>query len=174
MPAEPLYPLRFEPILKSLIWGGRRLGTVLDKPIGDGDRLRRELGDRRPPRRRQPGRRRPARRARASATWSATAATSCSGRASRPGASQFPLLVKFLDAHQVLSVQVHPDDDLGRRLADDNGKTEAWVIVHAEPGSLIYAGLRPGVTRDDFAAAMDAGRRSSRCCTGSRPGRATA
>ena len=62
--------------------------------------------------------------------------------------------MKFLDAHQVLSVQVHPDDDRGRRLADDNGKTEAWVILHAEPGSLIYAGLRTGVTRDDLAAAM--------------------
>jgi mannose-6-phosphate isomerase len=70
---------------------------------------------------------------------------------------QFPLLVKFLDAHQVLSVQVHPDDDRGRRLAADNGKTEAWVILHTEPGSLIYAGLKPGVTRSDLAAAMRTG-----------------
>ena len=73
------------------------------------------------------------------------------------GGDQFPLLVKFLDAHQVLSVQVHPDDDRGRRLAADNGKTEAWVILHAEPGSLIYAGLRPGVTRHDLAEAMRTG-----------------
>src|SRR5262249_44750871 len=70
---------------------------------------------------------------------------------------QFPLLVKFLDAHHVLSVQVHPDDDRGRRLAADNGKTEAWVILHAEPGSVVYAGLRPGVTRDDLAGAMRSG-----------------
>jgi mannose-6-phosphate isomerase len=70
---------------------------------------------------------------------------------------QFPLLVKFLDANQVLSVQVHPDDERGRRLANDNGKTEAWVILHAEPGSLIYAGLRPGVTRDALAEAMQTG-----------------
>ncbi len=70
---------------------------------------------------------------------------------------QFPLLVKFLDAHQDLSVQVHPDDDLGRTLADDNGKTEAWVVVHAEPGSRIYAGLQPGVNRDQFAKALETG-----------------
>jgi mannose-6-phosphate isomerase len=70
---------------------------------------------------------------------------------------QFPLLVKFLDAHQVLSVQVHPDDALGRRVVNDNGKTEAWVIVHADPGSLIYAGLRPGVSRESFACAVETG-----------------
>jgi len=76
----------------------------------------------------------------------------------RPGRpAQFPLLVKYLDAHQVLSVQVHPDDALGRRLADDNGKTEAWVVMHADPGSLIYAGLRRGVGRDDFAEGLRTG-----------------
>ncbi|GAC1473815.1 MAG: class I mannose-6-phosphate isomerase [Isosphaeraceae bacterium] len=71
---------------------------------------------------------------------------------------QFPLLVKFLDANDVLSVQVHPDDVLGQKLANDNGKTEAWVIVHAEPGSLIYAGLNPGVERKDFSEALSTGK----------------
>jgi mannose-6-phosphate isomerase len=70
------------------------------------------------------------------------------------GLDQFPLLVKYLDAHQVLSVQVHPDDELGRRLVGDNGKTEAWVVLHAEPESLIYAGLRAGVTPEEFAAGL--------------------
>jgi mannose-6-phosphate isomerase len=70
---------------------------------------------------------------------------------------QFPLLVKFIDAQQDLSVQVHPDDTLGRRLANDNGKTETWVIVHAEPGSKIYAGLKPGTTREVMATAIEAG-----------------
>ena len=41
-------------------------------------------------------------------------------------------------------MQVHPDDETGRRLANDNGKTETWVILDAEPGSLIYAGLEAG------------------------------
>jgi mannose-6-phosphate isomerase len=73
------------------------------------------------------------------------------------GLRQFPLLVKFLDAQQTLSVQVHPNDEQGRRLVHDNGKTEAWVIVAAEPGSWIYAGLRPGVTRAEFGLAIDQG-----------------
>ena len=47
---------------------------------------------------------------------------------------QFPLLVKFIDANQDLSVQVHPDDEKGRRLADDNGKTETWVILARRAG----------------------------------------
>jgi mannose-6-phosphate isomerase len=74
------------------------------------------------------------------------------------GASeQFPLLVKFIDAAQDLSVQVHPDDETGRRLAGDNGKTETWVVLAAEPGSLIYAGLKPGVGPDIFRRAIDSG-----------------
>ena len=75
------------------------------------------------------------------ATWSAREADELLGQAFGPR-DQFPLLVKFIDAHQALSVQVHPDDETGRRLANDNGKTETWVILDAEPGSLIYAGLK--------------------------------
>ena len=159
MPAEPLHPLAFEPILKSLIWGGRRLGTVLNKPIGDGEHYAEswEISDHRD----DVSRVRNGRLAGASLRdlvrdrGEELLGPGLVGTASRKG--QFPLLVKFLDANDVLSVQVHPDDTLGRRLADDNGKTEAWVIVHAEPGSLIYAGLRPGVTREAFAGAMKSG-----------------
>ena len=64
------------------------------------------------------------------------------------------MLIKFLDANQVLSLQVHPDDALGQRLVGDNGKNEAWVVLHTEPGSRIYAGLEPSVTRHDFELAM--------------------
>ena len=77
------------------------------------------------------------------------------------GLDQFPLLVKYIDAHQDLSVQVHPDDAKGRRLAGDSGKTETWVILEAEPGSAIYAGLKRGVNRDQFAAAIRSGRRGA-------------
>jgi mannose-6-phosphate isomerase len=70
---------------------------------------------------------------------------------------EFPLLVKFIDARETLSVQVHPNDEQGQRLAGDSGKTETWVIVAAEPGSLIYAGLNEGVTREQFAEAIETG-----------------
>jgi mannose-6-phosphate isomerase len=71
----------------------------------------------------------------------------------------FPLLFKFLDACQDLSVQVHPDDARAARLGTpDLGKTEAWYVIDAAPGSRIYAGLAAGVTREAFAAALRAGR----------------
>ncbi|MFM7245145.1 MAG: type I phosphomannose isomerase catalytic subunit [Planctomycetaceae bacterium] len=71
----------------------------------------------------------------------------------------FPLLFKFLDACQDLSVQVHPDDARAAALGTpDLGKTEAWYVIDAVPGSRIYAGLREGVTRDRLAEALRAGR----------------
>ena len=64
---------------------------------------------------------------------------------------RFPLLFKFLDCNRNLSVQVHPDDTMGSTLdPPDLGKTEAWYVVAAEPGSLIYSGLKTGVTKDLF------------------------
>jgi mannose-6-phosphate isomerase len=61
---------------------------------------------------------------------------------------QFPLLLKFLDCQRTLSVQVHPNDEQAAKLdPPDLGKTEAWVVLAAEPGSKIYAGLKPGVDR---------------------------
>ena len=155
MPGIPLTPLRFEPILRRLIWGGRRLGTVLHKAIGEGNDYAEswELSD-----------------------YRDAVSVVCEGELAGitlrdlvrqrgrelmgpelAGRDQFPLLVKFIDAREVLSVQVHPDDEKGQELAGDNGKTETWVIVAADPGSLIYAGLKPGVTREAFAAAIATG-----------------
>jgi mannose-6-phosphate isomerase len=150
------YPLRFKPILRRLIWGGRRLGTVLHKPIGDESDYAEswELSDYHD-------------QVSVIEEGSLTGATLRDLVRSRGGEllgkalgprDQFPLLVKFIDAHQALSVQVHPDDETGRRLANDNGKTETWVILDTEPGSLIYAGLEQGVGRDEFAAAIVAGK----------------
>ncbi|WEV43614.1 mannose-6-phosphate isomerase, class I [Lactobacillus sp. ESL0684] len=56
-----------------------------------------------------------------------------------PQAKEFPLLVKFLDANDSLSVQVHPDDDYAARVEHDQGKTESWYVLQADPDSyLIY------------------------------------
>lgn len=59
----------------------------------------------------------------------------------------FPLLLKLLDARQALSVQVHPDYAYAQAHENKLGKTEAWVILAAEPGAQLVYGLRPGVTR---------------------------
>ena len=68
----------------------------------------------------------------------------------------FPLLMKILDACDDLSIQVHPPASMAAEL-NGEPKTEMWYIAHADPGSKIYAGLKPGVTRADFEAALQHG-----------------
>jgi mannose-6-phosphate isomerase len=71
----------------------------------------------------------------------------------------FPLLIKYLDARQDLSLQVHPNDAQAAKLTPpDNGKTEAWYVLHAEPGSTIYAGLKPGVDRRQLEESLRSGK----------------
>ncbi len=147
MPA--LHPLRFEPIFRRYIWGGRRLATALGKPIGTETDYAEswEIVDH-------------------GADQSRVAAGPLAGtplnqivaehgdelfgrHAPQP---MFPLLFKFLDANAPLSVQVHPNDEQAARLEPpDAGKTEAWVVLAAEPGSLIYAGLKRGFDRAALA-----------------------
>ncbi len=69
----------------------------------------------------------------------------------------FPLLIKFLDAEDILSVQVHPDEQTCERLGKGEPKTECWYIISAEPGAVIYKGLKKGVSKDAFAAAIQKG-----------------
>lgn len=136
-------PLQFRPVLKRIRWGGRRLGTALGKPIGD------------------------------ESDYAESWEVSCHDNGPsivdggafdgvdfrelvarfpddvlgpRRSSDRFPLLVKFLDANDRLSVQVHPNDDLaGEFEPGGNGKTEMWVILDAEPGSSLYVGLKAGV-----------------------------
>ena len=70
---------------------------------------------------------------------------------------RFPLLVKFLDAQDVLSVQVHPDPETCRRMGKGDPKTECWYIIQAEAGAVIYKGFKQEVTREQFARAIEDG-----------------
>ena len=161
-----MYPLRFEPLFRRYIWGGRRLADVLKKPIGDQT---------------------------AAESWevvdhqddqSIVRFGDLSGKSLRELIAEhgndligkelmkkisadslpdhlrnrFPLLLKFLDANRNLSVQVHPDDEFGATLSPpDLGKTEAWYVMHADPGSKIYAGLKAGVSAESFRSAIESG-----------------
>ena len=73
--------------------------------------------------------------------------------------SRFPLLIKFLDCKDWLSVQVHPNDEQARRLVGPGefGKTEAWYFLEAEPGARILAGVKAGVSAGELAAAIRGG-----------------
>jgi mannose-6-phosphate isomerase len=71
---------------------------------------------------------------------------------------RFPLLLKIIDANEVLSVQVHPDDECAAALHEpDVGKTEMWHVLDAAPRSELICGLKPDVTRDRFVASVERG-----------------
>ncbi len=67
--------------------------------------------------------------------------------------ARFPLLAKYVDAGLPLSVQVHPDDE-GAKPFNDRGKSECWIVVHAEPGSKIIRGLRRDTSRKMYEMAV--------------------
>ncbi len=150
-----LPPLRFKPLIKRLRWGGTRLGCLLGKQIGTITDAAEswEVADHGTDQSVVTG-----------GTWDGwSIARLLSESASdllgiHNKQTTFPLLVKFLDAHDRLSLQVHPNDQQAPALAGTkHGKTEAWVILDAVPGSLIYAGLRRGVTRDQLETAIRTG-----------------
>ena len=70
---------------------------------------------------------------------------------------KFPLLIKWIDAHDTLSVQVHPDDAYALAHENDPGKTEMWYIAEAEPGAKLIYGLKDGVDREGFRDATARG-----------------
>jgi mannose-6-phosphate isomerase len=154
--AAVLTPLILSPLYRSYLWGGRRFETALGRKL-PGDDVYAEswqLVDR------GTDQSVVAAGPLAGATLGSLVSTrgrELLGRHSPQRA--FPLLFKFLDACQDLSVQVHPDDERAARLGTpDLGKTEAWYVIDAAPGSRMYAGLKDGVTRERFAAALRAGR----------------
>jgi len=144
-----LYPLRFEPIYQYRLWGGRSLAELLSAPLpGDGP-----IGE----------------------AWvlsdrddhqSLVADGPLKGKTigqlmkqfpeqllgvSTRRYQRFPLLLKFLDARDMLSVQVHPSDAHADLLPEgETGKTEAWVVLESRPESRIYAGLKIGTTANDL------------------------
>ena len=152
-----LYPLRFRPVFRRYVWGGRRLESSLGKALPPGNDWAEswEICDRSSDQ--------------SVVEFGPLAGTTLGELVRQRGAdllglnhpqNQFPLLLKFLDAAQTLSVQTHPDDSRAAKLMPpDLGKTEAWVVLEAEPGRLVYAGLKPGVDRPTLAAAIRKG-----CC----------
>ena len=150
------HPLRFEPIFRRALWGGRRLETVLGKSLPPGNDFAEswEIVDHGTDQS----------RVTAGPLQGLTLSTlmrelgsDLMGR--HPPPACFPLLLKFLDVRANLSVQVHPNDQQAAQLdPPDSGKSEAWYVLSAEPGSRIYAGLRDGVDRAALDAAVTHGR----------------
>jgi mannose-6-phosphate isomerase len=144
-----LYPLKFEPIYQYRIWGGRRLSNLLTKPLPPKDLIGEAwiLSDRDDhPSKVTEGPLKDKTIKELLADFSQELLGKYAADYQR-----FPLLLKFLDAQKVLSVQVHPSDDKKKYIPKgESGKTEAWVVLEVGPEGRIYAGLKPGTTKESI------------------------
>jgi len=161
MTAEP-YPLVLEPILKPKVWGGRRLeslGKALPptEPIGESWELA-DLGS-------TSASGGGGDAARSTISNGALAGktlhdavglwgTDLMGDVATTPSGDFPLLVKYLDAREHLSVQVHPSPAYAAAHPGAHLKTESWYIVDSEPGAELFVGFKVGVTKDDLESAI--------------------
>jgi mannose-6-phosphate isomerase len=160
-----LYPLKFKPRLVEKIWGGRKLQDVLGKALPDGKTIGEswELYDFPPGIVDQSGQ------------WVSSEVANgplaghtlhqlieeygpaLHGNVPLLDGHQFPILIKYLDAREDLSLQVHPTQEYADAHPGAHLKTEAWYVLQNDPGSKLYRGLKPGITREHFRSAIAAG-----------------
>jgi len=150
-----LYPLRFEPIYQYRLWGGRHLASLLTAPLPSGPVgeawLLSDRDDH--PSRVTDGPFKGQSIGQLLRQFPEQMMGKLAGRFRR-----FPLLLKFLDVHEMLSVQVHPTKANTNLLpAGETPKTEAWVVLDAGAQSRIYAGLKPETTETDLRRALTNG-----------------
>src|ERR1700744_345092 len=152
-----LYPLKFKTIYKDKIWGGQKIRTYLHKDFGNLP----NCGE----------------------TWEISGVksdVSVVDNGSLAGESLadlleqhkgelvgdkvyahfgniFPLLVKFIDANEDLSIQVHPDDKLAKERHNSFGKTEMWYVIEADPGSTLIAGFNKELTQEEYLEKFNSG-----------------
>ncbi len=150
------YPLKFTPILKERLWGGTKLKEVLGKQItseitGESWELSGVDGD-----------------------ISIVSNGSLKGKSlngllnenakailgnqvvDRFG-EEFPILIKFIDAKQDLSIQLHPNDELAKERHNSFGKTEMWYIMDADPGSQLIVGFNKDVEKEEYIKSLEEG-----------------
>ena len=149
-----LYPFKFQPLYKERIWGGRRLEDFFNKDLPAGAKIGEswELADL-PDDKSVIANGELAGQTLSSAIQEHPEQITGSADFSGP----FPLLIKFLDAQDILSIQVHPDAQSCRRMGKGQPKTECWYIISAAPGAFIYKGLKQGVTREQFVESIENG-----------------
>ena len=154
---SPLYPLKFKTIYKDKIWGGQKIKTYLHKDFGtlpncgetweisgvksdvsvvDGGVLEGQPLD----------------------ELLATYKDELVGKKVYGHFGNiFPLLVKFIDANEDLSIQVHPDDELGKERHNSFGKTEMWYVIEADPGSTLIAGFNRELNEQVYLEKFNSG-----------------
>lgn len=153
-----LYPLKFQPILKDKIWGGSKLKTVLNKDFsplpnaGESWEISGVEGD-------------------ISVVSNGNLAGNdleelievymgdlVGDKVYDQFGMEFPLLIKFIDANDVLSIQVHPDDELSKERHNAFGKTEMWYVIEADKGSELIVGFNQQVDKAKYVAKLEEGK----------------
>lgn len=149
-----LYPLKFQPILKERLWGGTKLKDVLGKPInseitGESWELSTVKGD-------------VSTVANGALTGTSLQELIESNANELLGKSvverfgtDFPILIKFIDAKQDLSIQLHPNDALAKKRHDSFGKTEMWYIMDADPDANLIVGFNKDVAKEEYAKSLE-------------------
>ena len=149
-----IYPLKFKPMFKERIWGGQALKEFFDKDLPADKKIGEswELAD--------------LPEDKSTIVNGPLAGKNIADVIEQLGSAitgkddytpPLPLLIKILDAQDTLSVQVHPDEATCARTGKGDPKTECWYIIDAKPGAVIYKGLKPGTTREEFSAAIENG-----------------
>lgn len=149
-----LYPFTFEPILKKIIWGGSDICpfkgiTPVQEGIGESWELSHVEGN-----------------------YSVVANGELKGQSlddlirtygkqllgehvMEQFGTTFPLLIKFIDARDNLSIQVHPNDELAKERHNSFGKTEMWYVVKAAPGATLYSGFSQQINADEYVKRVE-------------------
>lgn len=152
MNVKNLYPMRLSALPMERLWGGDKLGKFYNKNCESGTGETWELSVR------EKEKSVVSNGMLAGKTLYDVVDADKSLVGERFAGGEFPLLIKFIDAADDLSVQVHPDDEYAAKVENDVGKTEMWHIVEAEPGAKLVYGLADGVTVEDFARAVREGK----------------
>ncbi|MEC7262154.1 MAG: type I phosphomannose isomerase catalytic subunit [Bacteroidota bacterium] len=151
-----LYPLKFKPILKERLWGGTKLKDILGKSIesditGESWELSGVPGDI------------------SEVSNGPLAGTSLNNLIANHGENllgksvtdrfgdEFPILIKFIDAKQDLSIQLHPNDELAKQRHNSFGKTEMWYIMDADPGAKLIVGFNKDVEKEEYVYSLQEG-----------------
>lgn len=152
--SKELYPLKFQPILKSIIWGGSDICTFKNiTPTKDGIGESWEISG-------------------VKDNESVVAEGALAGQSLdellketkeqlvgekvyRRFGDTFPLLIKFIDARDNLSIQVHPDDELAKQRHNSFGKTEMWYVINASPTAFLYSGFATKITPDSYVEMVE-------------------
>jgi mannose-6-phosphate isomerase len=150
----PLYPLKFQPILKDKIWGGQKLQQLLHKSTSstkagesweisdvEGDTSIVANG--------------PLKGTSLKTLMDTYTSDLMGAKNFRQFGNKFPLLIKFIDAKQDLSVQLHPNDELAKARHNSFGKTEMWYVVQADPASNLIVGFNQEMTPELYVKHLE-------------------